>query len=371
MAAPEPLKVVLVGAGSMGTHWLRTLATTADAQVVGLVDIDEDRARQVLAEVGLEGVTVASRAAELAVDLAADAVINVTIPAAHHAITTEVLFAGIPVLCEKPIAPTVREALSLTAASEVTGQLLMVSQSRRYFESLGRFREAVRDLGTLGIATTQFFKNPELRDFHATLAFPLLLDMAIHPFDSARYVLGAEPVAVTCDAFTPPWSDSFGAPASIAQFEFEGGIRYLYTGSWASPGLETSWNGEWRVSGSGGSTTWDGEQRVDSEVVTAAAASPAPDVWSRPAGSGPEIQGSFAEFVDAVRTGRTPGGEIHTNVTSLAMVEAAVRSATESRRVLIADVIEDAWAEAVETEQDAEVLARLRGWGSGAAGLRR
>ncbi len=369
MAAPAPLKIVLVGAGAMGMHWLRTLVASPDAHVVGLVDLNEDLARAGLAELGLEGVAVASRAAELAVDLGADAVINVTIPAAHHAINTEVLFAGIPVLCEKPIAPTVHEALSLAAASEASGQLLMVSQSRRYYESLEQFRAAVRELGTLGIATNQFFKNPELRDFHATLEFPLLLDMSIHPFDSARYVLGAEPVAVTCTAFTPPWSDSFGAPASIAHFEFEGGIQFLYTGSWSSPGLETSWNGEWRVSGSGGSATWDGEQGVESEVVTAAAASPAPDAWSRPAGSGPEIEGSFAEFVDAVRTGRTPGGEIHTNVTSLAMVEAAVRSATESRRVLIADVIEEAWAEAVSRETNPQVLARLTAWGSGAAGL--
>jgi hypothetical protein len=51
------------------------------------------------------------------------------------------------------------------------------------------------------------------------------------------------------------------------------------------------------------------------------------------------------------------------------MVEGAIRSATLDRPVLIADVIEEAWAEAIETEQNPEVLARLRGWGSGAAAL--
>ncbi len=45
-------------------------------------------------------------------------------------------------------------------------------------------------------------------------------------------------------------------------------------------------------------------------------------------GTGPEeIAGSLAEFVDAVRSGRMPSGEGHSNVLSLAMVEAAIRSA--------------------------------------------
>lgn len=366
----RPLKIVLAGAGAMGSHWLRVLAASPEAEVVGLVDIDEARARDLLAEVGVTA-AVGTQVAELAVDAAADAVVNVTIPAAHHATTSAVLRAGIPVLCEKPVAPTVREALSLAATSEITGQLLMVSQSRRYYESLQNFRAAVRTLGDLGIATTQFFKNPTLRDFHATMQFPLLVDMAIHPFDAARYVLGAEPISVSCQAFTPPWSDSFGAPASVAAFEFAGGIRYLYTGSWASPGLETSWNGEWRVSGRYGSATWDGEGGVASEAEEAgiAAAGDGSGEWSRPAGSGPEIEGSWVEFAHAVRTGTTPGGEIHSNIVSLAMVEGAIRSATLDRPVLIADVIEEAWAEAIEAEQDPEVLARLRGWGSGAAGL--
>ena len=82
-------------------------------------------------------------------------------------------------------------------------------------------------------------------------------------------------------------------------------------------------------------------------------------------GEGPEqIAGSLAEFVDALRQGTVPTGEAHSNMLSLAMVEAAIRSAREARRVRIDEVLADAYDQACAAEQDAELRAVLLGWGS-------
>ena len=104
-----------------------------------------------------------------------------------------------------------------------------------------------------------------------------------------------------------------------------------------------------------------------------------PRPWPRPStaygcppscGDEPEqIAGSLAEFVRTLRhraAGRTatPNGEVHTNVLSVAMVEAAVRSAETGQRVALATVIEDAYEQAVATEPDAEVRAVLASWSS-------
>ena len=76
-------------------------------------------------------------------------------------------------------------------------------------------------------------------------------------------------------------------------------------------------------------------------------------------GTGPEeIAGSLAEFVDAVRSRRVPSGEAHSNVLSLAMVEAAIRSAEKGRRVTIAEVLDDAYAAAVRTPRRTRKCAR-------------
>jgi hypothetical protein len=57
-----------------------------------------------------------------------------------------------------------------------------------------------------------------------------------------------------------------------------------------------------------------------------------------------------------------PMGEVHENVLSLAMVEAAVRSADSGRRVLVDDVLADAHAEALRREANPDVRDALASW---------
>lgn len=357
---PGPIPVLLVGAGAMGRAWMRNLTASAEVELVGVVDLDLDLARRAVDEERLGDVRIGPSVTDVASDSGALAVVDVTVPAAHRPVNEEALRAGLPVLCEKPIAPTLADALRQAATSELTGQLLMTSQSRRYYDNLIAFRGLVRTLGDIGMVTTEFFKAPHFGGFREEMAHPLLVDMAIHQFDAVRYLVDADPVAVTCTSFNPPWSWFRGDAAANAVFELERGIRYIYTGSWCSHGVETSWNGSWRVSGANGTATWDGEglPRTD-------AGEPRPPARGR----GEEIAGSLAEFVVALRTGTTPSGEIHANIYSLAMVEAAVLAADTGDRVVLAELLERCYTEAVETEAQRDVRDRLIAWGSAAAGL--
>ncbi|WP_165063191.1 Gfo/Idh/MocA family protein [Marisediminicola senii] len=372
-SATEPVRMVLVGAGGMGKQWIAALTANADVDLVGVVDLDMDAARAALDAAGLDGTPVGTSVSALAAETGAHAVVNVTVPVAHHPVNVEAMFAGLPVLCEKPAAPTVSLALSLAASAEAAGQLLMISQSRRYYQSLAAFRSEVGGLGDIGMVTTEFFKAPRFGGFRDEMQHVLLVDMAIHAFDVARYLVEQDPVAVYCDEFNPSWSWYRADAAATAVFELSGGTRYVYTGSWCSDGLETSWNGSWRVSGAGGTATWDGEGQPTVERVSASSADDAPTATAvsesaDAAAAGPEeIAGSLAEFVSALRTGETPSGEIHSNIYSLAMVEAAVTSAETHQRVLIDDVITAALADAKANERNDAVRAILEGWESPAA----
>jgi predicted dehydrogenase len=359
----EPLRVVLVGAGNMGRHWLDVIAQTPEVRLVGLVDLAVDLAKGAAEQRGLD-IVVGDSLAAVASESGAQAVIDVTVPPAHHAVNTEALFAGLPVLCEKPIAPTVAETLSLAAAEEVTGQLLMTSQSRRYYPALAELKLALPALGQVGIVSTEFFKAPHFGGFRDEMAHPLLVDMAIHSFDVARYLLDADPVSVDCRTFNPGWSWYRGDAAATATFVFDDGTRFGYTGSWCSPGLETSWNGNWRISGALGSASWDGEGRPRVELVDDSAGQ-----QSRTPQGRSEIAGALDEFVGALRTGVVPSGDVHSNVYSLAMVEAAVLSAENERTVQLDAVLEDAYRVALANETRDDVRAALRSWGSAADGL--
>ena len=247
--AAEPVRIIQVGAGSMGRAWLQVIADSDRAELVGLVDLNTDTARQAADSTGFTDVWVAGSLEELFDQVDAQAVLNVTIPAAHAGVSTTALLHGLPVLCEKPLAESVSQALSMIAAAELSGQLLMVSQSRRYWRNLSAFRQQIARLGPIGTVDCTFFKAPHLGGFREEMPFPLLVDMAIHQFDLARDLTGSEPVAVYCNSYNPSWSWYAGDAAAQVLFEFAGGSRFSFSGNWCSPGLETSWNGGWRVSG--------------------------------------------------------------------------------------------------------------------------
>lgn len=108
----DPLRVLLVGAGGMGRAWLRALAASPTAALVGIVDLDLEAARDAARETGRRDLPVGADAVRLAAETGAQAIVNVTVPEAHHPVTTAALAAGLPVLGEKPVAPTVASALS-------------------------------------------------------------------------------------------------------------------------------------------------------------------------------------------------------------------------------------------------------------------
>ncbi|GAB3182101.1 Gfo/Idh/MocA family oxidoreductase [Nesterenkonia halophila] len=359
----SPRRLLLVGAGGMGRAWLETILAEPRAELVGVVDLDLEAARAALAAAGAAQVPVGDDVVALAEHTAADAVVDVTVPAAHHRITTDALLAGYPVLGEKPAAATVPEALSLVAASEVAGRLFMVSQSRSFDPRLFRLRDHARALGTAGVLSTEFFKAPHFGGFREQMAHPLLVDMAIHPFDAARLVLEAEPVSVYCEEHNPPWSWYAGDAAATALFEMTGGARFAYTGSWCSPGRETSWNGSWRLSAEHGTALWDGETEPEVEDVRDGRAADDAATPARPA-VGEGIAGSLAAFLGALAGGPAPMGEVHGNVLSLVMVEAAVESSARRGRVMVDEILERALAKALEAEVRDDVRAALASWPS-------
>jgi predicted dehydrogenase len=361
-----PLRLVVVGAGGMGRAWMHTIEADPDAELVGVADLYPAATEAAAADLGRDLATGAD-AVELARRTGAHAIVNATVPEAHHPVTVAALKAGLPVLGEKPVAATVAEGIALAAAAELTGHLFMVSQSRRYNRGLFQTRRRLESLGRIGIVAVDFFKAPHFGGFRDAMDSPLLLDMAIHQFDMARFLLDADPVAVVCEEYNPPWSWYAGNAAATAAFEMEGGARFTFNGSWCSPGLETSWNGAWRVSAEHGTAVWDGEGDPESEAESGPepkAADPAED-------PGEGIAGSLREFTAALRTGREPMGRVHANLLSLAMVEAAIRSAAEGRRVPVDEILDGSYDTALASTTDADILAVLQGWPSVRDGLNR
>jgi len=332
-------KAVLVGAGGMGRNWGSNLNAHPDVQIAGWVDLRPGAAAAAAAGLGMSPAYTGDDLGKAIAEAKPDFVVDVTIPEAHYDVTLTALSAGVPVLGEKPMASSMAEAREMVVASEASGTLYMVSQSRRYDARIWAYRALIEDkIGALGILNSDFYLGAHFGGFRDEMAHVLLLDMAIHTLDAARYVSGADPVSVYCEEFNPSWSWYAGASSATALFEMTGGLRYTYRGSWCAEGQPTSWEADWRAVGLHGTAFWNGEgaptasfvtgkdgfQR-DFETVTAAVEADVPG----------GIAGSLNDFLNALQTGATPMGECHDNIKSLAMVFAAIESAQTGQRVLV------------------------------------
>lgn len=332
-------RAVIVGAGGMGRAWGRNLVEYDRTEIAGWVDLRPEAAADAARELGLMDIHTGSDLTGAIRRCAPDFVVDVTVPEAHRDVTLTALGLGLPVIGEKPMAHSMEAAREMVAASERSGKLYMVSQSRRYDPRLQAFRSLIDEAtGPPGILNSDFYIGAHFGGFRDEMDSPLVLDMAIHTFDAARYLTGADPVAVYCEESNPSWSWYRGDASAVAIFEMSGGLRYTYRGCWCAEGRRTSWDSEWRAVGPRGSAVWDGHHAPVAEKVVAVGGfhSDVEEVTAAvDAGAPMGISGSIRDFIDALETGRTPMGECHDNIKSLAMVFGAIESARSGSRVAL------------------------------------
>ncbi len=331
------IKALLVGAGGMGRAWGKNLKEHPDVEVAGWVDLRPGAAAEAADGLQLSGLHTGDDLGRALAEVKPDFVVDVTIPEAHRDVTLQALAAGVPVLGEKPMADSMERAREMVAASEKAGRLYMVSQSRRYDARIHAYRTLIREqIGALGILNSDFYIGAHFGGFRDEMASVLLLDMAIHTLDQARYLSGADPVSVYCEEFNPAWSWYKGDASATALFEMTGGLRYAYRGSWCSEGKNTSWESDWRAVGPKGTAVWDGIGAPSADVVVKTGAffsETEPHSIPVPANVPGGIAGSLRDFLNALQTGATPMGECHDNIKSLAMVFAAIESSAVGQRV--------------------------------------
>ncbi len=338
----EPTRAVLVGCGGISRAWLNAIKDMDDVSIVGLVDIIEQSACTRAAEYGLDDAAIGTDLSDILARTRPDAVFNCTIPEAHTEVTLEAFQHGCHVLGEKPLADSMANAQRLVAAAQESGRILAVIQNRRYDPRIRRLRHLI-ETGAVGPLTTvncDFYRGAHFGGFRDRMEHVLLLDMAIHTFDAARLITGADPVSVYCHEWNPAGSWYDHDASAVAVFEMTGGIVYTYRGSWCAEGLNTTWESNWRIIGQNGSITWDGAEELRAERVTKADSffsELAPvDIPEFDAGNKTgRHAGVIREFVRCVRTGETPETVASDNIKSLAMVFGAIESAETGKKVEI------------------------------------
>jgi len=336
------LKIVVVGCGGISNNWFKTAKETVDVSIVGVVDLFEAAALKKKEEHGLTDAKVGTDVDAMLKEVRPDIVFDCTVPEARATVVRAALRNGCHVLSEKPMANSMAEARELIEETKKAGKMFAIMQNRRYnpeIRALRSFLDA-KSVGSLTTLNSDFYIGAHFGGFRDKMKHVLLLDMAIHSFDQARLISGADPVAVYCREWNPEGSWYDHDASAVAIFEMSNGIVYTYRGSWCAEGIGTSWECDWRAIGSQGSVTWDGGAnfRAQKSLAGDTFMRPREDltvVVNKPAEPGNGHRDCILNFIDCVRTGRVPETICTENIKSLAMVFGAIESAESGQRVPI------------------------------------
>ena len=337
---------VLVGCGAMSEVWFDAARRIDGLSIVGLVDLDLDRARSRAAEFGLEGAATGASLDAMLDSRPTDVVFDAVVPAARTSVARSAFAHGCHLLSEKPLAASLEEGRAIVAAARKAARVHAVVQNRRYHPGVRRIRRFI-DSGALGRPTSvhsDFFLAPHFGGFREQMEHVLLVDMAIHTFDAARAMTGLDGERVYCREWDPASSWYQQGSSAAAIFDMSGGAVFTYRGSWCAEGAATSWEASWRIVGERGSLVWDGFDAIRVEAVEARTREgrfarartievPQLDTADRVGGH----FGVMQDFIAAVRGGPPPETAGADNLKSLAMVFGAVESAEGGRPVDIVD----------------------------------
>ncbi len=340
----KPFRVVLVGCGGISGAWLNPVSKMPDVQIVGLVDCLEENARKRAVEFHLESAEIGTDLRTVLKKTKPDIVFDCTVPEAHVEVALEAFRHGCHVLGEKPLADSMANARRIVRAAAKAGRTHAVIQNRRFDANIRTVRNLVESgkIGDLTTLNADFYLGAHFGGFRDRMKHVLLLDMAIHTFDAARYLGGGDPVSVYCKEWNPAGSWFDHDASAIAVFTMSNGVIYTYRGSWCAEGLNTTWESTWHGLGTKGSFRWDGASDIKAQKVKSSEAaafnSVCEDIVPEPCTDPTKFGshgGQITDYVNCLRNKQTPETVCSENIKSLAMVFAAIKSASCGKEVAV------------------------------------
>jgi predicted dehydrogenase len=331
--------LAVIGAGYWGPNLVRTAIANPALQLEWLCDLDEERARAVLGRYTTVKATAAYE--RVLADPAVAAVAIATPAATHFDLVRAALEAGKHVLVEKPLTPSVSDAVKLAELAERSGLALMCDHTYCYTPAVRRIRELIR---TGEIGDVQFVDSVRINLGLVQPDVDVLWDLAPHDLSILDFVLPDDVVPVAVAAHT---ADPIGAGraclAYLSVWLSTGALAHVHV-NWLSPTkIRTTVFG-----GSRRTIVWDDmnpSARLmlhDRGVDRVPVSSLAPDDRRQalisyrvgdiqvPALPEREALGSvLSEFASAITEHRRPLTDAGSGVRVLELLEAASRSADD------------------------------------------
>jgi predicted dehydrogenase len=232
------IRIGVVGAGIWGTMHARAYAQNPLVELVGICDLDEERARKVAEENAIPKVFTD---VDLLLDENLDGISVATPDDAHTAIVLKAAAKGIHILVEKPLATTVDECYAMLAAAEKDGVFLMVDWHNRWNPPIYSAWKSIQT-GELGEVRYIYYRLSDsvyvpLKMLPWADQSTVMWFLGSHSLDTVCWMVGKKPVRVYCQKRQQVLANlGVNTPdLYVTMLEFEGGSLAVIENSWILP----------------------------------------------------------------------------------------------------------------------------------------
>jgi predicted dehydrogenase len=333
-AEAAALRVGVVGGGFVaGVHLAAWRQLGARRLVV--FDVHPERTRARASDVGAEPMD------SLDDLIAAVDVVDVCTPTDSHRATVEAAAAaGRDVICEKPIARSLADALALSAACDRAGVRLLVAHVVRYFPEYAAAQAAVA-AGRIGRPAVLRLRRESSRPrkgadswiFDEARSGGLILDLMVHEFDFARWIAGEVESVMARQVRDASGHD---VDFAVAILRHAGGALSHVTGAWSYP--PPVFRTGFELAGDAGLIEYES---VDQQPIVRYLHAGQPDeavgLPASPVAEDPFTL-ELADFARALATGTTPRVAVEDGIAALRVGLAAIESSRRGLPVAIGDV---------------------------------
>ena len=323
----EQFGIALVGCGRISGSHLRGIEEMGDiVRLVATVDIIADRARAKAEAHGAARWYMSTE--EAFADPEIEGVILALPHYLHCPVTLSALEAGKHVLVEKPMANSYADALAMTRKADEAGRVLMIGQSRRYFDAVQQSIKRAPEIGkVINVVTNwSFFMSGAQTEWWRQKAKAGGLLIALngsHTVDYILWLMGKPPVSVYCSMYRQrcEWEGEDMVDLIMKFDEGETGTVHL-SFDYKKGAVYTR-----IIQGSAGSMYLDDETTLKINGKTVVTGEQCPSSFG--------IQ--MREFVGAIREGRPPLSAGKAILNSIAVLDAARWSAQHNQVARVED----------------------------------
>jgi myo-inositol 2-dehydrogenase/D-chiro-inositol 1-dehydrogenase len=229
----------IIGAGRIGCVHAETLAfRMPEAEIVSIFDVNTQAAQSLAARCNIP--KVAASAEEVLSDPKIDAVLICSPTPTHTDLIVKAAQAGKHIFCEKPIAFSLEKIDEALAAVKKAGVQLQIGFNRRFDSNFMRLRQAVES-GEIGTPRMMrlISRDPAPPPIsYIRTSGGIYLDMMIHDFDMARFLIGdeVEEIYTVADVMVDPAIGEAGdVDTTIVLLRFRNGVMGTIDNTRESP----------------------------------------------------------------------------------------------------------------------------------------